>query len=204
MKKVSLSNKIFYSLSTFLLFFFPILIVSCQQKQGTQDLLIKSIANEDPNEIFTLHQGIIIFGKSNEERKLVYMDVYTLQMVYVGDSLFREMNYHEFVSKAINQKIIFDCNYTDWCFNISNEVISFFETNSFPEFLKTYTGKFTSTSDLYVKNSFSFDEKMTIIYCLSQHNYYTVFDDVIGSYIVSEMELPLIRQEEDLEFLPLD
>ena len=191
-------------MTKFLLFLFSILFLSCQQKKGTQDLLIESIVNDDPNAIFTPHQGIFIFGKSNEEGKLVYMNVYTLQSVYLQDSLFHKMNYREFISGAINQKIIFDCNYTDWCFNISDEVVSFFKTNSFSEFLKIYTSEFASTGGLYLKNGLSFDETKTVIYCLFQHNYYTVYNDYLGFYIIEKMELPLVREEENLEFLPLD
>jgi len=191
-------------MAKFFLFLFPILLLSCQQKKETQYLLIESIVNEDLCDIFTPHSGIFIFCKSNEEGKMVYMDVYTLQKIYLGDSLFYKKDYYEFVSEAINQEIVFDCNYTNWCFNISNEVISFFKTNSFSEFLKTYTDIFTYTDDLCIKERFSFDEKMTIIYCLFQHNYYAIFDDVIGSYIISKMKLPLIKQEGDQGIILLE
>jgi len=177
-------------MTKFLLFLFSILLLSCQQKKETQNLLIESIANENSNEIFTPHSGTFIFGKSNEEGKLVYMDVSTLQKIYLWDSLYHKMNYREFVLGAINQEIIFDCNYINWCFNINNEIISFCKTNSFSEFLKTYTGEFANTGGLYVNNRFSFDEKMTIIYCLFQHNYYTGYDDYLGFYLIEKMELP--------------
>jgi hypothetical protein len=108
------------------------------------------------------------------------------------------MDYSKFIKGVILRDIILDKNEVEGRFRLNNRIISEFNKIPFGDFLVKYT-KYERENECSLGNDLSHDEKMTVIYCLYQNNYYTGFDDVIGLYLSEKIDLILQRTIEEID-----
>jgi hypothetical protein len=174
------------------------LFVCCQQKNGKQhDLFIECLIKEEFQNN-SLYQDIIVFCKINDNDKLGYLNTGRLRILFNHDSLYLKMGYHKFIEGVVRQKIVLDKKEVEGNFVPNDRIISKCNKEPFSDFLTTYT-ECMNENEYSVKNYLSFNEKMTVLYCLYQYDYYSGFDDVIGLYFSEKIDLILQRAVERIE-----
>lgn len=190
--------KIKYLLLTLYCIFF---LFNCQQeneRKTNHDLLIEIISREDPQYSSPRFSGLMVFCNIKDEENLGFINVHRLQILFNHDSLFQKIGYHKYVKDLIYRKISLDKDEIIGSFILNETTMSNYEKYSFTKFLSTYCD-YIRKNEYSIKPGLSYEETMTIIYCLYEKNYYTFFDDYIGRYYSTKIDSILDRTVEEIE-----
>jgi len=155
-------------------------LLSCGKKQNIHfdDCLIKRISKEDLN-YPSLYSRYSFFCQG-EKDSILFLEVRELKELFDENSL--GMDYETFLTKALNQQIIFS-NVNRMVFCLDRNITYKYQTINLEKFIHLYFNSNNNRKYVLTKN-ISENQKRTVSYYLFINNYLSVFDDYTGFYYV--------------------
>ena len=126
-----------------------------------------------------------LFAKGVNDSILLIEDYRILEEIY--DSGSYKISYKDFLTLALNQKIILQPQFSVPRFHINQKIATKYHNNKFGDFLDTYCNKTSDENEHHLRNDISENEKYMVMYYLFINNFVTSFDDYSGIYSVKNI-----------------
>ncbi len=162
-----------------------LICVKCNTEQHTpfSENLIKNILEEDQNNPSSFF-NFQFFCKC-QDNKILPLDIYEIREVYLEE--FNHVDYHDFLTDLLNQRIDIQCENQDNKFTIDQTVKKLYNEKNLNEFINFYCTK-KRNNLFWLKSNIPDNQRNTILYFLFTNNYLTSFDDYSGAIVIRKME----------------
>jgi hypothetical protein len=159
--------------------------VTCNTKRHVpfSERLIKNISEEDQNNPSSFY-NFQFFCKC-QDNKILPLNIYEIREVYLKE--FSHIDYQDFLTDLLNQRIDIQCKNHNEKFTINETVQKLYKEKNLNDFINFYCSE-KSNNLFWQKNNIPDNQRNTILYFLFVNNYLTSIDDYSGAFVIRKME----------------
>lgn len=129
----------------------------------------------------TFNNPYLLFSQVTEEGEIGYVVMEDLYEDISMDSLYNGIDIDSIFRDMVSRKYIIEYDYL--YFKPDKEIVAYYKNLSFEDFKRKYTYKSQYTSNDIIDYKLSYNQSLTIAYCLYMNNYYTTVSCEDGSFI---------------------
>jgi len=159
-------------------------MMSCKKELKNDILFINNLSNETEYDLPFVNESLIIFVKDGD--RIFVTSIRKLFEEY-SESYKKKYSFDDFLVNVINNKELSVSQIdrvSNYNFKMNQNIADLYKNHDLNYFITKFCYKSNSLNKFYIKEDLSFDEKNNVMFYFFKNNYYVMFNDYDGRFVL--------------------